>query len=121
MNSGVVVIVCGGRNYANRGRVFSKLSQIHAKRQIAVVIEGGAPGADTLAWEWAAENGVHCAKVPAQWDRLGKGAGPARNAAMLLLKPDGVIAFPGGRGTDGMKAMAREIGVPVMEIEDGRS
>lgn len=118
MRDGVVLIVCGGRDYANSEFVFAQLSRIHAKRKISIVIEGGATGADTLARSWAATNGVHCATMPALWGAHGRGAGPARNVHMLMLKPDGVVAFPGGRGTEGMKALAREAGVPVMEIED---
>jgi hypothetical protein len=39
----------------------------------------------------------------AEWERLGRKAGPIRNQRMLEEgKPDLVVAFPGGTGTAGM-------------------
>ena len=40
MNRDLRVIVCGGRNYADRDHVFRVLDDIHAKRSIALIIEG---------------------------------------------------------------------------------
>lgn len=37
-------------------------------------------------------------RMPAEWHRLGRAAGPARNIAMLELGPVAVLAFPGPRG-----------------------
>jgi len=42
-------------------------------------------------------------------------AGPERNAAMLGLGPDLVVAFPGGSGTAGMVRLAKAAGVEVIE------
>jgi hypothetical protein len=54
----------------------------------------------------------------AEWDRLGRKAGPIRNHRMLDEgKPDLVAAFPGGRGTSGMIALANKAGVEVTEVE----
>lgn len=116
---GAVVIVCGGRNYADHERAFAALDEIHKRRPLAVVIEGGATGADRMARNWAFSRGIHCATVPALWDKRGRAAGMLRNMAMMRLKPDGVIAFPGGRGTENMKQIARDAGVPVMEVGHG--
>lgn len=103
-----VVLVCGGRDYA--GDV-SCLEQI---LPIGVLIHGDARGADRRAGEWAKARGIHVAAVPALWNQLGnKAAGPARNAAMLLLKPTYVVAFPGGAGTANMIRQAEAAGLPV--------
>ena len=59
------VLVCGGRNYRNRDRVFQVLDSIEP----SVVIHGGARGADQLAGAWAKERQVSCKTYPAQWDR----------------------------------------------------
>ena len=107
------VIVCGGRDYNDREAVFAALDKAHAKRPFDMVIQGGAQGADRLAAMWADARGVISAQVDALWDAHGKAAGPRRNRAMLALFPDGVIAFPGGRGTADMIAAAREAGVKV--------
>jgi hypothetical protein len=54
--------------------------------------------------------------VRADWDRLGKAAGHERNGRMLLEKPDRVIAFRGGKGTQNMVWQAREAGVATIRI-----
>lgn len=113
---GIKLLVCGGRDYSDRDVVFSRLDAIHAKRNITMLIEGGANGADTLCRMWARNRGVICATVNAVWDKRGRSAGPQRNSAMLSLKPDGVLAFPGGRGTANMVQQAKDAGVKVVEV-----
>lgn len=109
----VRIIVCGGRDYADRDHVFRVLDKVHALRVIAEVIQGDAPGADSLAKEWAEARGIKHTDCPADWKSLGRRAGPIRNRYMLTLKPDGVVAFPGNDGTDDMCRAAKEAGVPV--------
>lgn len=116
MNRNLRLIVCGGRDFDNRELVFSTLDHIHAQRNIVLIIEGGAAGADRLAREWAQSRGVPYQTEEANWVELGRAAGPKRNAKMLTLEPDGVVAFPGGRGTDNMISQAEENGVPVMRV-----
>jgi hypothetical protein len=48
------VLVCGGRNYNNRARVFEVLNDLCRQRRIRGIIQGGATGADALAKEWQA-------------------------------------------------------------------
>lgn len=107
------IIVCGGRAYRDKAFLDQFLSEFLIAVDFDVLIEGGALGADRLAREWAVSRGVHVATVNALWSR-GKGAGPSRNRAMLALRPDYVIAFPGGRGTQNMMAQAERAGVRVI-------
>lgn len=80
------------------------------------IIHGGAKGADLWADYWAVHNFCPVHEFKADWDKHGKSAGPIRNQQMLDEgKPDLVIAFPGGRGTEDMKARARKAGVKVIE------
>lgn len=109
------LIVAGGRGYADRGTLFAVLDAVHAKRGIAEIIHGDAPGADTLAGEWASARGVKCTPCPADWKARGKSAGPRRNRYMLSLNPDGVVLFPGGLGTADMRRAAGEAGVMTWE------
>ena len=99
--------------YADRDRVFATLDRIHSLRTIVEVIQGEAPGADRWAREWALNRGVTLTRCRAEWEKYGKRAGPIRSRQMLELKPDGVVAFPGGRGTQDMITAAQEAGVPV--------
>lgn len=109
-----VVLVCGGRDYTNRSAVFSVLDRLHAKRPISAIRHGCAKGADTLAGEWARARGVPEERYPADWDSLGRRAGPARNLQMLAAGGlRGVVAFPGGAGTAHMAGAAHAAGVPV--------
>ncbi len=110
----VRIIVCGGRDYADRAFVFQVLDKIHTLRGIAEVIQGECQtGADRWAREWAVSMGQEPTRCPARWDLYGKRAGPLRNRHMLTLKPDGVVCFPGGKGSADMASAATEAGVPV--------
>lgn len=113
------ILVCGGRDYSDKARLFAVLDHYHAESGgFAVVIEGEARGADTLAREWAESRNIPVLKFPADWDRDGYAAGPIRNAQMIAEgKPTVVIAFAGGRGTRNMITQARENWIPVLVIE----
>ena len=92
------VLVCGGRAYDDRDALFAALDRLHSERGIAVLIAGGAQGADTLAVEWAQARGIRTEVYMAEWDKYGRAAGPIRNKQMLDEGlPDLVIAFPGGK------------------------
>lgn len=111
----MTVLVCGGRDYADKQRVFNVLNFNRAK--IRMIVHGAAKGADTFAGLWAAENDVPCLRVPAEWKRYGKKAGAIRNRLMLQLgEPDLVVAFPGGVGTAMMVGMAKKAGVRVIDL-----
>jgi len=111
------VIVCGGRDYHEPQHIFDVLDGIHAQTPIGLLFHGNARGADITAGEWAdTTKGVREFKVPAQWAKFGRAAGPKRNEAMLGHSIDLVIAFPGGRGTADMVRRAKRKGVKVMDI-----
>lgn len=108
------VIVCGGRDFYEKNRVFRVLDQLHEQQLIVLLANGGARGADTLAQLWAEANRVPTARYPAQWTLYGASAGPRRNAEMLRdVAPDLVLAFPGGRGTADMIEKSQRAGVTV--------
>jgi hypothetical protein len=113
--SGLRIIVCGGRDYRDRTAVWGALDRLHAERGIAAVIQGAADGADRHAAEWGwAHPPVRVCSFPADWDSHGRAAGPKRNARMIAEgKPDGVVAFPGGRGTADMVRQAEAAGLKV--------
>lgn len=110
----MIVLICGGRDYSDRTAVECVMSDLC--REATLVIHGGASGADTLAGETAASMGIPVKVYKAEWSKYGPSAGPRRNALMLRDgKPDLVIAFPGGRGTEDMVRRARFAGVRVFE------
>ncbi len=107
------VLVCGGRHYHNQKYLFHVLDSFHRKNAITGIVHGGASGADTLAGDWAKQNGVFEEVFPAKWEQHGKSAGPIRNRAMADTMPDLVCVFPGGRGTDHMLKTALDKGLDV--------
>lgn len=113
------VLVCGGRDYTDRVNVYNQLYElfkIHKERLL--VISGMAIGADTYGSDWAKANGVPLEEFPALWGTEGRAAGPLRNIRMLNEgKPDLVLAFGGGTGTNHMVSISRKAGVEVREYD----
>ena len=108
------ILVCGGRDFADKAAITNYLFRLDDERKITSIIHGGATGADTLAGKTAQLLQVPCTVYRANWKRDGKAAGPIRNQRMLDEgKPDLVVAFPGGRGTADMIRRAETQGVPV--------
>lgn len=108
------VLICGSRDWEDGQKIAYRLLQFPKD---TLIIAGQARGADALAESEALRYGYHCASVRPLWTHHGKGAGHRRNAAMLQLDPDLVIAFststPPTPGTANMIKQAREQGVPV--------
>lgn len=113
------VLVCGGRDYTDYDRLEDELNLVWRSYGEFTVISGMARGADSLAVRYAEEYDYPLEKYPADWDLHGKAAGYIRNKQMLDEgKPDLVVAFPGGRGTDNMIKIAKQAGVEVLQIEE---
>jgi len=115
------VLVCGGRNYADSETINKVLDDFHNRVTIELVIHGAAAGADRLASQWAVANNVCQEAHFADWDTYGKAAGPLRNKKMILAKPDIVLGFPGGRGTDNMLSLAVKANIPTLFFPDNEN
>lgn len=111
------VLVCGGRDFVDKGLIHAALDQARRHLGMDCLIEGDGRGADRLAGYWARRWRIDNLKFPAEWRKHGSAAGPIRNQRMLDEgKPDLVIAFPGGRGTADMVRRAKAAGVEVREV-----
>lgn len=111
------LLVCGGRDFANRELAFATLDKLDAEHCIDVVIHGAARGADTEVARWCSVRGVPVWPFPADWKTHQNAAGPIRNQRMLdESAPSHVLAFPGGTGTADMVRRARAAGLPVIEV-----
>ncbi len=115
-----VVLICGDRNFHDVyskivKREIGKLVKKHGTKNL-VILEGGAPGVDTLAGLAATRANVHVAQVDALWNTRHNSAGPQRNKIMALLGPDEVIGvhmnFKESVGTKGMLDLAEKMGIP---------
>lgn len=87
------VLVTGSRDFPDRDMVFMMLSDTMAPN--GILIHGACPtGADYYASQWAAcQPDVYEVDMAAKWKNYGRPAGHLRNAAMLTLNPDVVLAF----------------------------
>jgi hypothetical protein len=121
----MIVIVCGGRAYHDRGHVMDVLDWLRDEHPELEIIHGGATGADALAAEWAEARKVKATAFPADWKAHGRAAGPIRNRQMLakLMAHGverncaiGVVAFPGGAGTTDMVVTAQKARVKVWDL-----
>jgi hypothetical protein len=111
-------LVCGRRDYDDRETVDWRLDALNP----TVMIEGNATGADTLARAWWLRNRTDWPRSfpPRSEDIQRWGYARAltmRNARMLAEgRPDYVLAFPGGRGTEDMVSKAKAAGVHVLRV-----
>lgn len=114
------LLVCGGREYADKQTLYSYLDIVLSDEEnlITHVIHGNARGADKLAHGWAVLKGIQPVACDALWEVGGEynaRAGLIRNENMLMLNPDLVVAFPGGRGTAHMVKIAKAAKIRVIE------
>lgn len=113
------ILVTGGRGYRDTETVKRVLAAYDDVPR-PTLVHGDASGADRECAYVAAyllEWRVEC--WPAEWRRLGRRAGPARNQAMVDSGGDVLVAFPGGRGTADMVRRAEEAGIPVYRVAPG--
>jgi hypothetical protein len=112
------VLVCGGRDFYDREKIFKALDALQESRvKITELCHGGAKGADSIAGEYAQEKNIPCKVFPAQWKMYGNSAGSVRNVQMLnIFNPDLVISFQGGKGTAHMVKISRAKLCEVLEI-----
>lgn len=115
-----IIIVCGGRNFKNKNRLFKELDLIKKELGGVFIIHGGAKGADSLAEEWCLLNNVPFERFEADWS-VGKHAGILRNRLMLNIflsfskeNRGYIVAFPGGRGTNNMVSITINAGEKVV-------
>lgn len=108
--------VTGGRDYDNWHMVGHVLRQMPP---CAVLVHGGAPGADSQCGEWWDMHDRPVEVHPADWDQHGKTAGPLRNQEMVDSGLDLLLVFPGGRGTEDMRTRALKARVPVLDVMRG--
>lgn len=85
------ILVSGSRDHASPSVVEAFIASVP---EGSIIIHGGAKGVDTIAAIAAERRGLHTACVKAIWKFHARAAGPRRNAAMMLLDPDYIVAFP---------------------------
>lgn len=94
------VAIIGSRDGIPEATVRRFVRALAAKHPDAVVVSGGARGVDSWSQSEAERSGLEVVAYPADWDRLGKSAGFARNE-QIIAHAEIVVAFWNGksRGT----------------------
>lgn len=112
------VIFAGSRH----GRPNKELTEAIAAAgfEITEVVHGGAAGVDAMADQLGRALDVPVTIYRADWQRLGKAAGPIRNRNMAGYG-DALIALDGGDGTGDMIRAARRAKLPVYVHPPGES
>lgn len=110
----MIVLVSGGRDYTSTMFIYKSLDQLKLIPLEDLLIHGDAAGADREARAWARFRYIPYLSVPAPWPQKGKSAGILRNLRMrdfMGLKPNLLVAFPGGDGTAHMIKSAVASGI----------
>jgi hypothetical protein len=126
----VIVLVTGSRHAEDSALVRDYIRQAfawtltvpHATKDRHELWHGAARGIDTIAADIATACGWIVRAFPADWDRLGKAAGPIRNQHMVAeLAASGeraiCVAFPRrpeSRGTEDCIVRAWRAGIPTV-------
>lgn len=118
------VLVTGSRSWTDVTAVDRELGAL-ARRIVQegrdiVLVHGAAKGLDMLAAEEARHRGWTVEPHPAEWDRLGSGAGPIRNQEMVDLGADLCLAFPTAKsvGTWDCVRRANAAGIRVIVVPE---
>lgn len=122
------ILVTGSRTWDDeeaimRGLVTAQMEvlALQGKHGIPILVSGACPiGADFLAEKfWARTHGEeYIERHPADWKRLGKKAGFARNSEMVKLGADVCVAFikDGSKGATMTADLAEKAGIPTRRI-----
>ena len=75
------ILITGARDWTDYNSMFTLLN--HQKEFQPIIIEGECCGADLLAKSIAIQLNYKVEAFPADWEHLGRSAGPARNIKMI--------------------------------------
>ena len=110
-------IIAGCRWFTDYDRAADKLDGLFVNIWPDEIVCGMGRGADLLGKQWAEEKGVPVKQFPANWDALGKAAGPKRNQQMAEYSSH-LVAFWDSKsaGTRDMLDRAKVAGLVVRII-----
>lgn len=88
------LLIAGSRTFEDRELLYRVADEVLAGER-AVIVEGGARGADSLAKDYALERGLDLVEFKADWKQYGRAAGPKRNDEMVgyIKEKDGEALY----------------------------
>ncbi len=107
-NERIVLAIVGSRHFTDEAVFLRTLAAwIDLFGEPAMIVSGGARGADTLAEAYVASNKhIGLTVFEAEWDKYGKAAGPMRNA-YIVAEATHVLAFPDKRSKGTLDTIER--------------
>ena len=98
MNNNKNIAVVGSRNFTDKDvfvRVISEIISLEGSPK--VIVSGGAKGADSLAYEWAIDNGIETLVFEPKYDEFPKKVrrwmAPKERNTTIVENSDVVLAF----------------------------
>lgn len=113
------IVTTGGRNYFDYAYVMWALEVLQDAVNVSHLAHGACRGADEMAGRIAKGLGIKVKEYPVDnvIDGPWPGAGPARNRRMLETeRPDLVVGFHGGHGTESCCRIAMDLRIPVLRL-----
>jgi len=113
------ILITGSRRWTNAAVIRDILTAQFETHPDAVLVHGGAVGADTLAgMVWTKLGGSDPEVHRADWAKFKRAAGPVRNQEMVDAGADVCLAFlmPDSFGTEDCVRRARKAGIKVYEF-----
>ena len=89
------VVIAGSRTITNMALLEESIKFSVFNGKITEVVSGTAIGADQLGEAWALKNDIPVTKMPADWNKHGKGAGHIRNADMAKYGDGAIVLWDG--------------------------
>jgi len=121
LDTGYVLAISGSRNLKDQTKFNNGIAHALARWGIPGVIAtgDGKDGADKMAREYAREVKIRLEVFRADWNGLGRAAGPARNAS-LAARGDRLLAFPSpdGKGTQDIIAKMEKAGKACLVVSE---
>jgi hypothetical protein len=110
-------IIAGCRDFKDYSLLKSKVNQHRNYHKITEIVCGGAAGADTLGYEYAAEYLIPTTLFEADWNTFGRAAGPIRNRQMAEYADCLIAVWDGkSKGTKNMIGEMNKLKKPVYII-----
>lgn len=109
------LIIAGSRHIrVSDGYIRELLETFNLKPDF--IVEGGAPGIDLCAKDFAVRTGIPHLEFNANWNSYGKAAGPVRNKLMAKTGDSLLLIWNGeSRGSKNMKKQMLDLGKPIHE------
>jgi hypothetical protein len=110
----VKLAVVGSRSITDKRRIFSTLKDYYSAHDDLTIVSGGAKGVDSIAAEFAKENGLSLIEIRPKWRVNGvfdKSAGFKRNVDIWKEADAGVAFWDGkSKGTAHSFDLAKQYG-----------